>query len=128
MSSQNHFAPLRDAEFIVLTTYRRSGAAVPTTVWFAAVDDVLYVTTSSTAGKAKRIRNNSQVQVAPSDQVGNLQGPAIPARARLLDPAEYAPAVAALQQKYGEMFSVMTARMDAARSESERIYLVVEPH
>lgn len=31
------FAALRDEQFVVLTTFRRSGTPVPTTVWFALV-------------------------------------------------------------------------------------------
>jgi hypothetical protein len=123
----DHFAPLRGAEFIVLTTYRRTGAAVPTTVWFAEAEGVLYLTTGVQAGKAKRLRANPAVQVAPSDRVGNARGPALAARARVLEPHEEASAIAALQQKYGEPFTRLTAQMDAAQPTGGRIYVVVTP-
>lgn len=125
--SGDYFAALAGAEFMLLTTYRRSGAAVPTTVWFAQVDGVLYVTTGRDAGKVKRIRNNPQVEVAPSDQVGTVQGAATAAQARLLAPEEYAAALAALQQKYGEQFTLLTAQMDANRPPGSRVYLQIEP-
>lgn len=125
--AHDHFAPLRGAEFIVLTTYRRTGDAVPTTVWFAEAEGVLYLTTGSQAGKAKRLRANPAVLVAPSDQVGNVQGPALAGHARVLEPHENAAAIAALQQKYGEQFTRLTAQMDAAPSSSTRIYLIVTP-
>ncbi|NTU83911.1 MAG: PPOX class F420-dependent oxidoreductase [Chloroflexales bacterium] len=120
-----HFAPLRGAEFMVLTTYRRTGAAVPTTVWFAEAEGVLYLTTAAEAGKVKRLRVNPEVQVAPSDRVGNIQGPALPARARVLEPHEDAVAIAALRQKYGALFTTLTAQMDAARPAGSRIYVVI---
>jgi uncharacterized protein len=123
----DHFAALRGAEFIVLTTYRRSGIAVPTTVWFADAEGVLYLTTGAQAGKAKRLRANPAVLVAPSDRVGNVQGPALSGCARVLEPHENAAAIAALQQKYGEQFTRLTAQMDAAQSGSGRIYLIITP-
>ncbi len=92
----DHFAPIRGAEFIILTTYRRTGVAVPTTVWFAEVGGMLYLTTGAQAGKAKRLRANPAVRVAPSDQVGNAQGPALAGCARVLAPHEDAAAIAAL--------------------------------
>ncbi|MFV9505170.1 MAG: PPOX class F420-dependent oxidoreductase [Oscillochloridaceae bacterium umkhey_bin13] len=125
--AHDHFAPLRGAEFIVLTTYRRTGAAVPTTVWFAEAEGVLYLTTGAQAGKAKRLRANPAVLVAPSDQVGNVQGPALAGRTRVLEPHENAAAIAALQQKYGAQFTRLTAQMDAAPSSGGRIYLIVTP-
>jgi hypothetical protein len=112
---------------MVLTTYRRTGAAVPTTVWFAKAGGVLYLTTGSQAGKAKRLRANPEVLVAPSDQVGNVKGPALQGRARVLEPHEDAAAIAALQQKYGERFTTLTAQMDAAQTARDRIYVVVTP-
>ncbi|NTU78421.1 MAG: PPOX class F420-dependent oxidoreductase [Chloroflexales bacterium] len=123
----DYFAPLREAQFIVLTTYRRTGAAVPTTVWFAEAGGVLYLTTGVQAGKAKRLRANPAVQVAPSDQVGNVQGPALAGRARVLEPHEEAAASAALQQKYGEQFTRLTAQTDVVRPTGRRIYIIVTP-
>ncbi|NCC35690.1 MAG: PPOX class F420-dependent oxidoreductase [Chloroflexia bacterium] len=126
-TTNDYFAPLDGAEFIVLTTYRRTGAAVPTTVWFAEAGGKLYITTGAQAGKTKRLRANPAVLVAPSDQVGNVQGPALQGHARVLDPHEEASAIAALQQKYGAAFTNLTAQMDAAQPTRGRIYIVVTP-
>ena len=79
-----YFAPLAGADFMVLTTYRASGEAVPTTVWFAEVAGRVYVTTNQNLKKVARIRATPAVLVAPSDRVGNLQGPAVSGRARVL--------------------------------------------
>lgn len=126
-ADQAHFAPLAGAEFIVLTTYRRNGVGVPTPVWFAHVDGVLYVTTGADAGKVKRLRANPVVQVAVSDRVGTVLGPAISGRGRVLERDEDVSARTALQQKYGAQFTTLTAQMDANRPPGSRIYLVIVP-
>lgn len=121
---QDHFAGLRDAAFLLLTTYRPGGAAVPTTVWFAEVDGTIYITTLEELGKVRRIRANPAVLVAPSDRVGNPHGPAVAARARVLPP-ELAPAAeAALRQKYGAQYDSVIGQMGTGRA---RVFLELTP-
>jgi PPOX class probable F420-dependent enzyme len=120
----NHFAPLAGAEFIVLTTYKRAGDAMPTTVWFVEQGGKLYVTTQSEAGKAKRIRATPAVTVAPSDRVGTVSGPAVPAQARILGPDEAVDAEAALRAKYGEQYDIVTARTP---TNGVRVFIEVSP-
>ncbi len=124
MADPAAFAALEGAEFMVLTTYRRSGDPMPTTVWFAQADGRLYVTTQIHAGKAKRIRGTPAVTVAPSDRVGNLSGPAAPGQARILGPEEAASAEAALRAKYGEQYTAMLTRLPGS---SARIFIEVTP-
>lgn len=119
-----HFANLDGAEFMVLTTYKRAGDAVPTTVWFAAVGDRVYLTTQIHAGKLKRIRATPRVTVAPSDRVGNLSGPAAPGQARLLDAEAAAAAEAALRAKYGDQYVIMISRLPGI---AERVFIEVTP-
>jgi PPOX class probable F420-dependent enzyme len=57
-----------------LETFRKNGEGVKTPVWFAEEDGALYVTTLSTTGKAKRIRNIPRVRIAPCDRSGNIEG------------------------------------------------------
>jgi len=124
------FTPLAGAEFLVLTTYRRSGDGVPTTVWFAEADGKLYITTSAGAGKAKRIRNNPQVALAPSDARGATSAPAFAARARVLPETDFDVAEAALHAKYGAQFDTVVAQ-SATRQRNDpaahRIYIEVSP-
>jgi PPOX class probable F420-dependent enzyme len=56
--NNNPFPQLHKQQFINLTTYRKSGQPVVTTVWFAQVGDTLYGMSEPQAGKCKRIRNN----------------------------------------------------------------------
>ena len=120
-----YFAGLRGEEFVVLTTYRRDGTPVPTTVWFAEVGDVLYITTRRSLGKVKRISADPRVQVAPSDRVGNVHGAWLEARARLLEPDEAPVASDALVAKYGQQYIGMVAQMDARMPPGSRVFLAV---
>ena len=63
---------IRGQRYISLATFRKNGAAVHTPVWFAEEGGKLYVMTSDTTGKYKRIRNNSQVRIAPCTIRGKL--------------------------------------------------------
>ena len=65
---------LHKQQFMNLFTYRKSGAAVKTPVWFALSGGKVYVMTTAAAGKAKRIRNNPEVAIAPSDFRGRPKG------------------------------------------------------
>jgi len=83
--AQGYFAPLRGATYIQLTTFRRNGAAVPTAVHIVLDGDEAFFRTWNTTGKAKRLRHNPDVRVAPSTIRGRPRGPALAARAYLLD-------------------------------------------
>lgn len=77
-------APLRGVKTIALTTYKRDGTGVRTPVSLAFDGDRAFFRTWDTAWKAKRLRRNPSVEVAPSTLAGKPTGPAIRARARLL--------------------------------------------
>jgi uncharacterized protein len=91
---------IRGQKYISLTTFRKTGAAVATPVWFGEQDDKLYVMTRSDMGKTKRIRNNSQVRVAPCTIRGKVTGPEFAATARLLPPEDFARARQPIDRKY----------------------------
>jgi PPOX class probable F420-dependent enzyme len=75
---------------VLLTTYRRDGRPVGAPVSIAVDEDRAFVRTWDTSGKFKRIRNNPEVEVAPSTVLGRATGPAIHARARVLEGDESA--------------------------------------
>jgi hypothetical protein len=93
-------AEIRGQNYIVLTTFRKTGVPVPTAVWFAEQAGKLYVMTRSDSGKYKRIRNRSQVKIAPSTIRGKVTGPEFVAAARILPPEEWPAARKAIQSKY----------------------------
>lgn len=78
-------------KYICLASFRKSGAAVYTPLWFAENDGKLYVMTRSDSGKYKRIRNNPDVRVAYCTMRGKIIGPEHAATVRIL-PADNWPA------------------------------------
>jgi len=86
--------------YICLTTFRKSGVAVPTPVWFGEGDGKLYVKTRNDSGKYKRIRNNSRVQVARCTMRGTVTGPQFEATARILPRQNWPAAQKLINRKY----------------------------
>jgi PPOX class probable F420-dependent enzyme len=91
---------VRGKKYISLTTFRKSGAAVATPVWFGEEADKLFVMTRSDMGKTKRVRNNPQVKVAPCTIRGKVTGAEFSAAARILPKEEHAHARQAINRKY----------------------------
>ena len=91
---------IQKQKYISLKTFRKNGVGVATPVWFGEQDGKLYVMTRSDMGKAKRIRNNPQVRVAPCTIRGTVTGPEFAATARILPPEEHARARATINRKY----------------------------
>jgi uncharacterized protein len=93
-------ALIRGQKYVSLTTFRKNGAGVATPVWFGEDAGKLYVMTGSDMGKAKRIRNNPQVRVAPCTIRGKVTGAEFPATARILPSEEQAHARQTINRKY----------------------------
>jgi PPOX class probable F420-dependent enzyme len=97
------------AKYLSLETFRKTGVGVRTPVWFAqdSASDrpqsvtTFYLYTLPDSGKAKRIRNNSKVRVAPCNMRGDLRGAWVDARARMCSGEEAAKGQWLLIQKYG---------------------------
>lgn len=87
-------------KYISLTTFRKTGVGVPTPVWFGEENGKLYVMTRSDLGKAKRIRNNPQVRIAPCTIRGKVTGTEFPGRARILPLEEHKHARETINRKY----------------------------
>jgi len=63
-----------DEKYIRVTTFKKDGTAVSTPTWVVALDDgKIGFYTSSTSGKAKRLKNNPKVVVQPSDGRGRAK-------------------------------------------------------
>lgn len=85
---------------VLLTTYRRNGTPVRTPVSIAVDGGYAYIRSWETAGKAKRLRNTPEVEVAPCTARGTPKGPPLTARAERLDGAEARHAADVLGAKY----------------------------
>src|SRR3954468_16601827 len=92
--------PFVRQQYVLLTSYRRDGTPVGTPVHIVVDGDRAFVRTWDTAWKLKRIRNNPEVQVAPSTARGKPTGPAVRARARVLGGGESTYAGRAIARKY----------------------------
>ena len=92
---------LGDAKYVLLTTFRRDGTAVPTPVWVARDGAELVVFTAPNAGKVKRIRRDGAVRVGPCTMRGRPTGVDVPGRARVLDAAGVERTLGLIARKYG---------------------------
>ena len=99
------FASLQERKYINLETFRKNGQGVRTPVWFAGEPEQgppekIYVYSTADSGKAKRIRNNPRVRVAPSDVRGKPLGEWIEARAEIVIGEEAEHGMKLLNKKY----------------------------
>ena len=102
------FAGFAGQKYLNLETFKKSGEAVKTPVWFAADPSArldsneakLYVYTVGVSGKVKRIRNNSKVKIARCNMRGDVQGDWVSARAEIVSGAEAAHGMQLLNKKY----------------------------
>jgi len=99
-SAEQVLEPFIRQRTVRLTTYRRNGAPVGTPLSIAVDGNHAYIRTYDRAGKAKRLRNNSNVEIAPSTIRGKPTGPSIHAQVRLLSGEEAKRASRALARKH----------------------------
>lgn len=99
------FKPFEKQHYLTIETFRKNGVGVKTPVWFVEDGESLYVWTQTTTGKAKRIRNNGNVRIAPSTGSGTPTGEWVSAYATANDAAEVVNRVTDLmKKKYGFQF------------------------
>lgn len=92
---------LAAGKYLLITTYRKNGTAVPTPVWVVRDGDALGIWTVAGSWKVKRIRNRADVLVGPCDLRGNPTGDSVPGRAEILDAAGSAHYRRLITRKYG---------------------------
>jgi PPOX class probable F420-dependent enzyme len=70
---------ISDEKFVASTTFRKSGAAVPTPTWIVPLDDDrVAFWTSSSSGKCKRLLRNPRITLQPCDARGRLKDGSAP--------------------------------------------------
>lgn len=88
------------SNYLKLGTYRKNGARVDTPIWFAdGGDGYFYAFSNNQAGKVKRLRNFSKVDIAPCTVTGKVLGAWQSTEAEILESP--AVALAALRRRYG---------------------------
>jgi len=98
---------LRETKTVALTTYKRDGTPVVTPVSIAFDGDRAVFRTWHKAWKARRLRNDPRVEVAPCTLRGRPTGPALPARAALLAGADAGRAARALARRHRVLQAVL---------------------
>jgi len=94
-------ASLAAGKYLSLTTFRRDGTPVATPVWLVRDGDALLVVTQADSGKAKRLRNDARVLLAPCDARGRLTGEQVEGTATLQDAADTARTAQLVEARYG---------------------------
>ncbi|MBO0874178.1 MAG: PPOX class F420-dependent oxidoreductase [Pseudonocardia sp.] len=92
---------LTAGSYLLVTTFRRDGRAVPTPVWAARDGDGLVIWSAADAGKVKRIRREGSVRLAPCTARGKPTGTEVAGHARLLDAEESRRARRLIAARYG---------------------------
>lgn len=105
MQSASRFAALQGHKYLTLESFRKNSQGVRTPVWFAGDPagtdpQKLYVYSEADSGKAKRIRNNPRVRIAPCDIRGKVLGDWIEARAEIVTGEEAQRGQRLLRKKY----------------------------
>jgi uncharacterized protein len=121
------FDQLFAENYVMLTTFRKSGEAVSTPIWAAGDDDELVMWTVRDSGKVKRIRNSGRVEIQACDVRGkNTHGPKVAGEARLLD----GPDLGRVRKAIGRKYSLLGRTMmffGRFRSQDRNIGIAVKP-
>jgi uncharacterized protein len=94
-------ADLGAQRYVSITSFRRDGTPVATPVWVLAHAGRLYVWTGAQTGKAKRIRRNTDLTLAPCTARGKVTGPPVKLRAEIVQAADRPAVWPKFLAKYG---------------------------
>ena len=111
---------------VLLVTYKRDGTPVGTPVNIAVEGERAFVRTWDTAWKFRRIQNNPEVEVAPSTARGKPTGPAIRARAGVLEGDESAYAGRLLARKHPVLHGLLVPLAHRLR-DNETMHIELTP-
>ncbi|GAA0536533.1 PPOX class F420-dependent oxidoreductase [Paractinoplanes ferrugineus] len=115
---------LGSEKYVLLTTFRRDGRAVPTPIWVMPDGDGVAFWTVRDSGKVKRIRNSGRVTITACDMRGNPRGESVEATARLGGDDDMKRVSRALTKKYG-LLGRMTLLGSRLRGGSARTVIVL---
>ena len=107
-----------DHEYINLITYKKDNTSVKTPVWVAEYNDYLVITSSKSAGKVKRIRNNGKATIYITDQIGSkaLSDPVDVKASIIEDEESKQAALNKIIKKYGSMSKMFIRGSNENRS------------
>jgi len=123
----DYFAALANATYAQLTTFRRDGRAVPTTVHVVTAVDEAFFRTWDVAGKAKRLAHTPAVQIAPATFRGRPLMPPVWAEAHLLHDAAAEQAAAMIARRHPILHGWLIPWYHRRRGWTTQHYRVVPP-
>jgi len=97
---------IADEKYVLITTFRKNGAAVASPVWIVGLGDgTAGFTTEDNSGKIKRIRDNPKVTLQPCSMKGTPKDGAaiLGGTAEVLLGADAQPIRTAISSKYSVM-------------------------
>jgi hypothetical protein len=87
-------------KYLSVTSFKRDGNPVATPVWFVIENGRLLIYTDPESFKAKRIRRNPSVKVAPCNATGKLRGEPAPGTAEFLPEEQTDHVMRLIKRKY----------------------------
>jgi len=97
---ESFVSALQGQKYISLASFRKTGVAVRTPLWFVEDDGALYIFTNPKSGKCKRMKNNPRVTIAPCTMRGRVTGQEFSGAANFLPPEEFPRVRKMLEGKY----------------------------
>ena len=117
---------LDQAAYFSLATFRKTGVAVETPVWFAGDKQTYYVFSAGQAGKVKRLRNSPKSRVAACNVIGKILGEWQDSEAFILtSDEEIRQAHNALIKKYGWQMRLTDLGSWLTGKKTKRAYIKV---
>ncbi|WP_035879131.1 PPOX class F420-dependent oxidoreductase [Cryobacterium sp. MLB-32] len=119
---------LGSEEYVLLTTFRKTGDPVKTPVWIVRRSDRLLVSTGGASGKVKRLRHTARIELTPCTARGTARVGAVTVTAQALvhSDADTLNALdAALLTKYGLKYRAFRAVQRLRRTTDESVALVI---
>ena len=87
-------------KYLSVTSFKRDGTPVATPVWFVIEDGRMLIYTNPESFKAKRIRRNPSVRIAPCNATGRVRGEPAPATAEFLPEDQKDHVMRLIKRKY----------------------------
>jgi PPOX class probable F420-dependent enzyme len=94
-------------KYLCLETYQKNGQGVKTPVWFVISNGIIYIATSESSGKVKRLNHNKSVKISPSNFKGAPKGEWVEGQAFFGDESELKLTKSLRNKKYGLLSKII---------------------
>lgn len=127
MKNETHeTSEFQTGKYINVETYRRSGDAVRTPVWFVESGGIYFIVTRGDSGKVKRLKHNQKIKVAPCRMDGEVIGDWFDAEGSFVESEEVMNVIKGLfDQKYGAISRI--TNMFSKMQRKKRVFIKVLP-